>query len=69
MKKEDYFSVRHSEVKKTTSLIRGLAKVWIMFCMLLGLSILAGVGYILTNPEILGEFAGDIVAGYQGAVD
>jgi uncharacterized membrane protein len=41
-------------------------KLWFAFVALLALSIIGFVIFTLFNPELIGEFFGRIVSGFQG---
>ncbi|MEC8714897.1 MAG: hypothetical protein VXY04_06720 [Pseudomonadota bacterium] len=67
MNKDEYMTVRRREIRNTTATIRFAARVWMLFCILVAIGIGCGVAYLLMNPEVIGAFFGDIVAGFEGA--
>lgn len=43
-------------------------KLWFAFVALMAISIFGLVIYTLFNPELIGEFFGRMVAGFQGVI-
>ena len=40
--------------------------IWFVFLFLLIVTVFLGMGYVAFHPQLIGEFFGHIVAGYEG---
>lgn len=58
-----------SEFDRSFRRAQRLMKIWFIFILCLVLTVFVGVSYtiysVLTQPEIVGEFAGRIASGYE----
>ena len=59
------FDRQWARMERQGNIIRRIAFLWIAFVASLVIGGLALVGYGLFHPEVIGEFVGRIVAGFE----
>lgn len=59
------FDNRWKQMEKRGNLIRRLAMTWIAIVFLLVLSGIGGGVYVLTHPELIGQFVARVVSGLE----